>query len=97
VEYLRNIPYTKPQGTIPTKLVASAVLKNGRVWTGLRHAHAMRDAWDDGVGYISQDDQGFWTDDNRFVSRKAAEGIAIKAGQLSPDFNKHTLLSEYLW
>jgi len=77
--------------------VAAAILHNGRIWTGRRHAELIsqiiQEYPDD---HVYHDEQGFWTDDDRFVMRTAAAAIAVRYGQLPKDFNK-TLLSEYLW
>jgi len=32
MSYLEGIEYIKPEGTTPTKLVAAAVLQDGKVW-----------------------------------------------------------------
>ena len=95
---LRNIVYNKLDNTRPTKIVAAAVLKDGYVWTGLRHAELIHQVFEDTGKRVFQEEQGFWTDDNRFVMREAAAQVAWKAGQLPKDYpcNK-VLLSEYLW
>lgn len=95
---LRNVPYTRPQDTRPTRIVRAAVLQDGHVWTGWRHYQLIHQIIKDTHKTVTQDMQGFWTDDNRFVRRVAAGPIAWKAGQLSDDYpHDKTLLSEYLW
>jgi len=96
----RNEAYTPPEGTEPTMIVAAAILHDGQIWTGSRHSdliyQAVRDNPDMDPFRVSQDEQGFLTDDGRFVSRTAAKVIAVKAGQISPDDDR-ALLSEHLW
>ena len=96
----RNEEYVTPKGTKPTKVVAAAILHDGRIWTGARHSDliykAVRDNPDIDPFRITQDEQGFLTDDGRFVSRAAAKAIAWKAGQIREDDDR-ALLSEHLW
>lgn len=95
---LRNVPYVAPEDTRPTRLVAAAVLQDDHVWTGIRHGWIIPIVFEDTGKSVYQDQQGFWTDDNRFVMRTAAQGIAWRHGQISKDFpHNKTLLSEYLW
>ena len=96
---LRNIVYNAPQGkSRPTSLVASAVLVDGKVWTGKRHHTLIQQVAEDTDGYVRQDQQGFWTDDNRFVMRLAAKTVAIRNGQIKEsDMKSKTLTSEDLW
>ena len=92
----RNEEYTPPSGSRPTRIVAAAVLQDGRVWTGERHGFIIPIVWTDTGKRVDQDQQGFWTDDGRFVTRTAARAIACRYGQLRTDFDK-VLLSEHLW
>ena len=93
---IENQKYVTPEGTKPTRLVASAILKDGRIWVGERHGNLIPLAYDVVGERIMQEDQGFYTDDCRFVTRKQGEAIAKKNGQL-PLTHKGTLLSEHLW
>ena len=43
---------------------------------------------------MDKEKQGFWTTNNRFVERKEAKEIALKAGQISSNYNKDILYSE---
>lgn len=94
--YERNKPYVVPEGTRPTKIVAAAILQNGKVWIGRRHAEIIPQLIEDSGEYVTHQ-QGFWTDDNRFVTRTVARAIAISAGQIEMEASNTTLLSEYLW
>lgn len=95
----RNVKYEAPEGTRPTRLVASAVLVNGYVWVGKRHSTLIQQVAEDTDGYVRQDQQGFWTDDNRFVMRKAGMAVALQHGQVKREdlINKSVLTSEDLW
>ena len=95
----RNEIYADPAGGRPTRLVASAVLQDGRIWVGKRHFELIRQIKEDGGKPVRQDQQGFWTDDCRFVMRKAALSFAIGCGQIKEDdlVNKCILTSEDLW
>jgi hypothetical protein len=93
----RNEPYMKPQGTRPTKVIASAILQDGHVWTGKRHPELIKQVMQDTGKYVSQDQQGFWTDDDRFVMRTAAAALARRYGQVGEEFKRRELLSEDVW
>ncbi|UCG94500.1 MAG: hypothetical protein JSW13_01710 [Candidatus Aerophobus sp.] len=99
IVYLRGVDYKAPEGTEPTKIVAAAVLQDGKVWAGRRHFELIWQIKDDGGEYVSQDQQGFWTDDGRFVRRVAAMGIARESGQVvkGETINPRELFSEDLW
>jgi hypothetical protein len=66
------------------KIIAAAILERGRVWTGIRHHLIIRDI----VAELGQGaapilgEQGFVTDDGRFVEREEAAKIAFDAGQI---------------
>jgi hypothetical protein len=76
-----------------TSIKAAAVLHNGEVWTGHRHAEIMRAIWaKHGAVQISQEAQGFVTDDGKFVGREEAARIALLAGQIQKE--KSELFSE---
>lgn len=66
-----------------TTIKAAAVILDGEVWTGYRHAEIMRSIWaKHGAVKVSQEAQGFVTDADRFVGREEAARIALKAGQI---------------
>lgn len=97
----RNIPYNPPPLVRPTEIVASAILVEGRIWTGKRHYTLIQQAVEDlGEGTkVFQEQQGFWTNDNRFLTRKQALAIVLSNGQLKREdmINKGVLTSEDLW
>ena len=74
--------YEAPTESRSTRIVAAAILQNGRVWTGRRHFELIQQVKEDGGERVSQDQQGFWTDDDRFVMRTAALTVAIMHGQI---------------
>ena len=45
---------------------------------------------------MKKEKQGFWTTNNRFVDRTEAKMIALNAGQISPNYDKDVLFSEYI-
>lgn len=95
---LRNEKYIDPEGTRPTKLVAAAILQDGRIWTGARHGNLIPQVIEDGGTRVTQDQQGFLTDDNRFVRRAAGMAIAIRYGQVVQGKTiSRDLTSEDLW
>ena len=61
------------------KIVKAAVKHKGKVYTGMRHAHIMAKINE----HINQDQQGFITNEGRFVDRAEAADLAFKAGQIS--------------
>jgi len=87
-------------GTKPGRLVAAAVLRDGTVWTGERHADIiMVMARAKCKLPIRGDEQGFWTEDGWFLMRDAALTHAVRIGQIVFEklINKHKLTSEDLW
>lgn len=81
-----------------SRIVAAAVNHGGKIWTGKRHAEIMGEIWakeGSTQTYISQDAQGFITDDGEFVNRFQAGAIAFRSGQTAT--RKERLLSEHLW
>jgi hypothetical protein len=77
-------PWKNRQDAGPMKITAAAILERGRVWTGLRHHEIIRDI----VAELGLEaapilgEQGFVTDDGRFVEREEAAKIAFAAGQI---------------
>jgi hypothetical protein len=100
LEYLRNEDYfiIEPQAR-PRWVVAAAIVKEDRIWTGRRHADLIRLVIEDIGVKVRSEDQGFITDTGRFVTRVQAYGIAKWEEQLPADFKKRpeALLSEDLW
>jgi hypothetical protein len=87
-------------GTEPGKIIASAVLRDGHVWTGKRHCDIILAMAQAGcTPPVRQDEQGFWTEDGWYLRRPAALGVAIENGQVEKDklINKGVLTSEDLW
>ena len=93
----RNEEYVHP-GTHPNpgKLIAAAVLQNGKIWTGRRHSELIYQVSTDGGEYVTSRQQGFLAENGEFIMRRGAMEIAIKNGQVEPNF-KSTLTSEDLW
>ena len=92
-------PYERPEGTKPTMIIAASILQDGRVWTGRRHGDMTRRVKDSTGNTVRRDEQGFWTDDQRHIMRKAAEAIARGNGQIAKDakLKGNFLSSEDLW
>ncbi len=77
------------------RITAAAVLHNGKLYTGKRHAEIMRQIWDEGGGRITLEEQGFVASDGKFYNRYQAGAIAYMAGQTE---GRHEyLLSEHVW
>lgn len=79
------------------KIVAAAILRDGRIWTGKRHHLIMRQmAAELGPEIAPIDDpQGFVTEDGRFVDREEAARLAFQSGQMTR--RVRTLFSEDLF
>ncbi len=86
----------------------AAIRVDGEVWALPRPArhHVLIMAWcwshyspETGGGRIDEHEQGFLTTECRFVDRKEAAKIAIKAKQILPRYKKKpkSLTSEHLW
>jgi len=97
--FKRGEEYIPPTGDRPTKIVASAIYQNGKVWIGKRHCDLIHQVKEDGGEYVAQDQQGFWTESNRFVMRAAGYALALRYEQVKKEnlINKHILTSEDLW
>ena len=95
---ISDVNYLSPPiNSRPKCIIAAAILRDGKLWTGKRHCDIMKRIYKKYPElYIRDDEKGFITDELRFVMRSAAVGVAIKAGQLDRSFDK-TLLSEDLW
>lgn len=81
-----------------TTLVDAAIrYPGGRTYTGKRHAICIAKAKKTGT-HLRRDkfEQGFITDEHKFVNRDEAKAIAILSGQISED-HTGTLYSEDLW
>lgn len=77
------------------KIVAAGVRHGEFVYTGWRHAKIILDMRDDGLGYVSQDDQGF-VDQGGFFYRRNAAGVIVRLNKQA-DFTGSVLTSEDLW
>lgn len=73
---------------------AAAIMINGKIYTDDRHFRIIPVALKDNpnIGLITQEMQGFVTDDGKFVDREEAAKIAYECGQIKEP--KNTLFSE---
>lgn len=78
-------------------IVASAILKNGEIYTGKRHSDIFRDTLP--LGCLKGDDsiQGFVTDKGKFLNRIEAGQHVLKCGQIKELRCDNQLYSEDLW
>lgn len=84
-------------------IVAAAIKRGPVVFTGTRHGHIIQQMVD--LGFIRElpkdrvmsDEQGFLTNEGRWVDRAEGMRLAIDAGQL--EYREHfpELFSEDLW
>jgi len=76
----------------------SAIVQNGVVYTGRRHHDVIRKIVETtGIRPVTGE-QGFVTDDGRFVSREEAAKIALSCGQIQKlTFHSRELFSEDLY
>lgn len=81
-------------------ITASAILFEGKVYTGKRHHNVIRTIVDEtgckrvGTGSV----QGFVTDTGEFLDREAGAIHALACGQITKlKFNSRQLFSEDLW
>ena len=88
---------------IPEEITRVAIKYNGKTWTlpaPNRHHHIIRlIAASNGVGIDGEQEQGFMTDNGRFVNRVEGLKIALAANQvLDPNnIRARQLFSEDLW
>jgi len=76
----------------------SAIKQDGKVFTGKRHHNIIKDMVRLGIKTPINGEQGFVTDDGKFVSRKEAAKIALESGQIKKlKFNQKSLFSEDLY
>jgi len=83
-------------------IIASAIWHEGHLLTGKRHCDCIKVAAilvAHGIGRLPiTGQQGFLTDDKRFISRNAAAIHAITCGQIKElKFSSTELFSEDLW
>lgn len=78
-------------------ITQAAIRKDGKIYTGRRHAEILFKAEKYGLGWagLKGAEQGFVDESGRFYTRKQAGIVAWKCGQM-PRVKKH-LLSEDLW
>lgn len=79
-------------------IVKSAIIYEGKIFTGRRHPEIMqeiRNTFGSDIR-IKISMQGFITDDNKFLSRDSARDHAKECKQISENFNR-VLTSEDLW
>lgn len=76
---------------------AAAIIHDGKPWTGYRHHLIMRDIVEVCGPQVApiNGEQGFVTDDGRFVDREEAAKIAFESGQMPSHVKR--LFSEDLW
>lgn len=83
------------------RLVAVALIRNGETHHGFKSHSELRASLGDEDPYTANtsDQCGFWTSDDRFVSRQVAVIIGVGAGQLPPDWLnvRRELLSSDVW
>lgn len=73
-------------------IVKAAIKRNGKVYTGFRHALILDSMRIDGVvvtveNPLKMEEQGFVTNTDRFVNRIEAANIAFNAGQIKAGIN----------
>ena len=80
------------------KINCAAIERDGVIWSGKNHAEIIKQIIKEGktVGPITQQQQGFLTDEGDFVSRRKAYNIARKANQLKHHKGIRLLMSEDL-
>ncbi len=82
------------------RIVAAAVLCDGRIYRARNHSYAMHQIWDEELAAgqeltkITQDMQGFVDQYGQFWNRFQAGAIALRAGQTK--FRHEQLNSEHL-
>ncbi len=80
------------------KIVASAVIYNGVLYTGPRHHHCLVKAYNANMsGPVRGELQGFVLEDGTYIDRLEGARIALREGQI-PKLNwPPNLFSEDLW
>ena len=68
------------------RLISAAIERNGQIWKGHKSHWELRDARGDLDASRRQmdDNEGFWTSNDRFVTRDEARKIGLASGQLPP-------------
>lgn len=81
------------------KIVSSAIVHNGVIYTGKRHHNCIQEIKaETGDRTPATDPQGFLTDTNRFVDRIEGAQLALSNGQITKlKFSSRLLFSEDLW
>lgn len=86
---------------MPSKIKESAILKDGKIFTGHRHHNIINSTDELGLpfGYFKGGIQGFVDEDGNFLTREEAVKVAIDLGQVKEE-NLHVsgkLFSEDLY
>lgn len=82
----------------PTAAYRPSNVEKGVVLCGFNHAQIIQQhvsIANKSQYQMGEHEQGFLTNDNRFVDRKEARIIAEAAGQLKEDFKRESLYSEF--
>lgn len=82
----------------PTAAYRPSNVEKGVVLCGFNHAQIIQQHVSiagKSAYMMGENEQGFLTNDNRFVDRKEARVIAEAAGQLKEDFKRTDLYSEF--
>lgn len=80
------------------RITDAAVMWKGKIYIGKRHSEIMHQIWDEEQTTnckITQEMQGFVTNEGKFVNRWQAGNIAFQSGQTKHHYE--SLLSEYVW
>lgn len=77
------------------RVIAAAVMVDGKVYRGTRHGECIKIAVLNGAKRVNQDQQGFLTDSGEYVNREDAARLAFQCGQIATP--KRKLYSEDVW
>ena len=75
----------------PQRIEIAAIKIKDRIFTGKRHCDCFKAIFDAGIEHFGEI-QGFLTDTGRFVNRREAREIAVKAKQLLAGASKGNIL-----
>lgn len=80
------------------RLVSVAIIRNGETFKGFKSHAELRRSMNDEDPYVSKrsDVEGFWTSNERFVTRREGNRIASDAGQC-PIMQRDMLSSDINW
>lgn len=95
----RKANKSQPARNVERLTSCAILLADGTVLKGHRSHYMLRSnaGWDNPSQHARGTQDGFWTSEERFVSREDGLRIAKRSGQVPERFDRELLSSDILW